>query len=102
MDFITGFPMTSRQHDSIMVVVDKLSMVSHFIVVKSTNSASKVAQIFTREIVILHGVPKTIISYRDVKFTSRFWKELFSGLGDRVRFQHNLSSAHSCTYIEGQ
>ena len=57
MEFITSLSRTSRQHDSIMVVVDKLS---------------KVAHIFIREIVRLHRVPNMIISYRDVKFTSRF------------------------------
>ena len=72
MDFITRFLRTLRKHDSIMVVVDKLSMVSHFIAVNSTNLASEVAQIFIKEIVMLHGVPKRIILDRDAKFTSRF------------------------------
>ena len=72
---------TSRQHDSIMVVVDRLAKVAHFILVKSTNSASEVAQVFIREIVRLHGIPKKIVFDIDAKFTSRFWKELFAGLG---------------------
>ena len=63
-----------------MVVVDRLSKVAHFIAVKSTNSASEVAQVFIKEIVRLNGVPKRIISYRDAKFTSKFWKELLVGL----------------------
>lgn len=48
MDFITGFPQTSKQHDAIMVVVDKLSNVSHIIVVKSTNTTSDLAQYFIK------------------------------------------------------
>jgi hypothetical protein len=75
MDFITGFPKTVRQHDSIMVVVDRLTKVAHFIPVKSTFSASDVAQVFIRDVVRLHGVPKKIVSDRDAKFTSKFWKE---------------------------
>lgn len=72
MDFITSFLRRLKQHDSIMVVVDRLSKVSHFISMKSTNLASEVAQSFFKEIVRFHGVPKKIISERDAKFTSRF------------------------------
>lgn len=81
MDFIIIFPRISRQDDSIMVVVDMLRKVAHFITVKFTNLASEVAQIFIREIVRLDGVPMKIISDGDAKFTSKFWKELFVGLG---------------------
>jgi len=72
MDFIIGLPKTPRKHDAIMVVVDKLSKVAHFVHVKSTNSASEVAQVFIKEIIILHGIQKNIISDRDAKFTSNF------------------------------
>jgi hypothetical protein len=77
MDFITRFPKTVKQHDAIMVVVDKLSKVAHFIPIKSTFKAVNVADIFMKEIFKLHGIPTTIISDRDSKFTSRFWKGLF-------------------------
>ena len=63
---------TSRQHDSIMVVVDRLKKLAHFILVNSTYSVNDVAQVFMREIVRLHGVPKKIVLDRDAKFTSRF------------------------------
>jgi len=69
-----------------MVVVDRLSKVSHFIVVKPTNSTSEVAKIFIREIVGLHGDPKNIILDRDANLTSKFWKELFVGLGTDLAF----------------
>ena len=72
MDFITGFPWTKSQHGSIMVVVDKLTKVSHFILVKSTFSVRHVAHVFIRDMVRLHGVSKNIISSRDAKFNSRF------------------------------
>ena len=77
MDFITGLPMTWRQHDSIMVVVDKLTKAAHFIPVKSTYETGDIAKIFMKEIFKLHGLPKAIVSDRDVKFTSNFWKGLF-------------------------
>ena len=72
MDFITRFPMTMRQHDSIMVVVDKLTKESHFIPVKSTHKTDDIAKIFVKDIFKLHGLPKVIVSDRDVKFTSNF------------------------------
>lgn len=69
-----------------MVVVDKLSKVSHFLVFKSTNSASDIAQIFIKEIVRLHGIPKKVVSDRDPKFNSKFWKEFFTRLGTKLAF----------------
>ena len=72
MDFIIGFPMAMRQHDSIMVVVDKLKKESHFILVKSTYKTDAIAKIFMKDIFRLHGFPKAIIFDRDTKFTSNF------------------------------
>lgn len=86
MDFIIFFPKTSKQHNSIIIVVEGLSKVAHLIPVMSTNSASEVSQIFIREIVRLLGVPKKIVSNRDAKFTSRFSKDLFIGLGIDLAF----------------
>ena len=86
MDCITSFPRTYRQHDSIMVVMDKLTKVAHFIPVKTTYSASDATQVFIRDIVRFHGVPKNIVSDRDVKFNSKFWKELFACLGTDFAF----------------
>ena len=64
-----------------MVVVDKLTKASHFIPVKSTHKTDDIAKIFMKEIFKLHGFPKAIVSDRDVKFTSNFWKGLFVDLG---------------------
>jgi len=72
MDFITSFPKPQRQQDSIMVVVDKLSMYAHLIPVKSTYKNINIAEIFMTEIFRLHGVPKMVISNRNVKFTLNF------------------------------
>ena len=70
--------MTVRRHDSIMVVVDRLTKESHFIPVKSTHKTNDIAKIFMKEIFKLHGLPKEIVFDRDVKFTSNFWKGLFA------------------------
>ena len=68
--------MTTRQRDSIMVVMYKLTKESHFILVKSIYKADAIAWIFMKEIFRLHGLPKAIIYDRDTKFTSNFWKGL--------------------------
>ena len=54
--------MTWRQHDSIMVVVDKLMKVAHFIPVKSTHKMDEISKIFMKEVFKLHGLPKAIVS----------------------------------------
>ena len=86
MDFITGFPMNWRQYDSIMVVVDNLTKASHFIPISSMHKNDDIAKIFMKEIFKLHGFPKAIVSDRDVKFTSNFWKGLFADLGTKLNF----------------
>jgi hypothetical protein len=55
MDFITGFPRMSKQHDSIMVVVDKLTKATHFIPLKTTHKAADVADIFLKEVEVING-----------------------------------------------
>ena len=72
IDLITRLHKSKKQNDSIMVVVDKLSKFSHFIPIQSTYKAVQIANIFMQNIFKLHGVPKMIISDRDVKFTSAF------------------------------
>lgn len=81
MDFITGLPTATRQHDFIMVVVEKLSKATHFILVKSTYKPSNIAIIFMKEIFQLHGLPKDRILDRDEKFTSNFWNDCFRSWG---------------------
>jgi hypothetical protein len=62
IDFITKIPRTVKQHDSIMVVVDKLTKATHFIPMKTTHKAINIEYIFIKEVAELHGVPKTIVS----------------------------------------
>ena len=74
MDFIIGLPKIKRQIDSIMLVIDKLSKSTHFIHVKSNYKSINIAEFFMKDIFRLHGIPKMVISDRDVKFTSNLWK----------------------------
>ena len=77
-----------EKHDSIMVVVDKLTKATHFIPVKSTHKIDDIAKIFMNDIFKLHGLPKSIISYRYANFTSNFWK----GLLQQIWVQSSISS----------
>ena len=84
MDFVTGFPSISGRYDSILVVVDKLTIVAHLILVKKTFSTSDVARVFVKDIVWLHDFPQRIITDQDAKFTSKFWKALFDSIGTEL------------------
>jgi hypothetical protein len=72
MDFIVGLPNTSQHHDSIRVIVDRLTKIAHFILVHTTYKANKYVEVYLDRIVCLHRVPKTIISDRGAQFIARF------------------------------
>ena len=72
MDFIVGLPNTSQHHDSIRVIVDRLTKTAHFILVHTTYKANKYAEVYLDRIICLHRVPKTIISDRVAQFIARF------------------------------
>ena len=80
MDFITKLPKMRFQNDVIMVVVNKMTKETHFIPVKTTHKAADITNIYMKEVARLHGIPKAIVSDRDSKFTSNFWKDCSKGL----------------------
>jgi hypothetical protein len=84
MDFIVGLPNTSQKHDSIWVIIDRLTKTAHFLLVHTTYSAKKYAEVYLDQIVQLHGVPKTIISDRGAQFITRFWEQLQYALGTKL------------------
>ena len=63
------------------MVVDRLTKYAHFMGIKKTNSAKQIAEVFCKNINKLHGFPKIIVSDRDAKFTSNFWKEFYKKIG---------------------
>lgn len=84
MDFITKLPKTSSGFDTIWVVVDRFTMSSYFQQIKETDKMEKRTQTYLKEIVKLHRVPISIISYSDSRFTSGFWQSLQKSLGTRL------------------
>src|SRR3954469_15758486 len=90
MDFIVSLPRTAHGHDSIWVIVDRLTKSAHFLPVQGTDNTEKLSHLYMREIVRLHGVPLSIVSDRDAKFTSRFWRSFQAALGTDIR----LSTAY--------
>jgi hypothetical protein len=86
MDFVSGLPRSPKGHDAIWVIVDRLTKSAHFIPIRMNYSLDQLAQLYVEEIVRLHGIPVSIVSDRDPRFTSRFWKSLHKVLGTNLNF----------------
>ncbi|GJW19242.1 putative reverse transcriptase domain-containing protein [Tanacetum coccineum] len=84
MDFITKLPRSSSGHDAIWVIVDRLTKSAHFLAIREDYSMENLARLYIDEIVARHGVPTSIISNRDGRFTSRFWQTMQKALGTRL------------------
>ncbi|GJP32178.1 hypothetical protein CLOM_g16775, partial [Closterium sp. NIES-68] len=84
LDFITGLPTTTSGLDAILVVIDKFSKMGHVIPTHTTARTEETTRVFVRYIISQYGIPTTLISNRDPKFTSNLWKELMSLLGTKL------------------
>ncbi|GKC60168.1 hypothetical protein Tco_1087766 [Tanacetum coccineum] len=84
MDFITRLPRTSSGYDSIWVIVDRLTKSAHFIPINEKFKMEKLTRLYLKEIICRHGVPISIISDRDPRFASRFWRSLQKSLGTNL------------------
>ncbi|KAK7278988.1 hypothetical protein RJT34_24029 [Clitoria ternatea] len=90
MDFVSGLPRTRTGCNAIWVILDRLTKSAHFLAMNVKWSLDRLARLYVTEIVRLHGVPSSIISDRDPRFTSRFWGSWQEELGTELK----LSSAY--------
>lgn len=74
MDFVVVLPRTYRKHDSIWVIMDRLTKSARFLPVKTTHTAKQYAQLYIHKILRLHGIPLSIIYDRGAQFTTHFWQ----------------------------
>ncbi|TYJ98703.1 reverse transcriptase [Cucumis melo var. makuwa] len=86
MDFLFGLPPTSSGHDGIWVIIDRLTKTTRFIPIKATSTLDQLARLYVDKIVSQYGVPVSIVSDRDSRFTSKFWPSLHKAMGTRLKF----------------
>jgi len=86
MDFVAGLPRTQKNHDVVWVIVDKLAKSAHFLPVRMDYSLERLAKLYIDDVVRLHGVPVSIVSNRDPRFTSRLWGSFQKALRTRLNF----------------
>ncbi len=86
MDLITDLPVTADGHDSVVVFVDRLTKLVHIAATTKTADSPEIARLFLKTIYRLHGMPKDIVSDRDTRFTSSFWRSVTQALGTKLKF----------------
>ncbi|KAJ9541425.1 hypothetical protein OSB04_027931 [Centaurea solstitialis] len=86
MDLITKLPKTPRKFDAIWVILDRLTKSAHFLAIRESFTSEQLAELYVKEVVKRHGVPVSIISDRDTRFTSRFWERFHADMGTRLHF----------------
>ncbi|GJV62761.1 putative reverse transcriptase domain-containing protein [Tanacetum coccineum] len=100
MDFITNLPKTSNGHDTIWVIIDRLTKSAHFIPTRETDSMKTLKKLYIKEIVSRHEVPISIILDHDNYFTTRFWQSLQSALeAYKLELPEELSNVYSTFHV---
>jgi len=94
MNFILGLPKIEKNKDSIFVVIDRFSKMTHFVPCNEINNDTHIGELYFKEVTRLHGIPKSIIFDRDRKFLSHFWVTLWKKLGTKLVYS---STCHSQT-----
>ena len=89
MDFVVRLPRSQQNHNAIWVIINRLTKTMHFVVYSMTYLVERLSHLYIQHIVRLYGVPVTIVSDRDSRFTAKFWRSLQMALGTSL----NLSSA---------
>nr|GFA13426.1 putative reverse transcriptase domain-containing protein [Tanacetum cinerariifolium] len=84
IDFVTKLPKSSQGYDTIWVIVDRLTKSAIFTPIRETDPMDKLSRIYLKEVVMRHGIPVSIISDRDLRFVSNFWRSLQNALGTRL------------------
>nr|GEY67148.1 reverse transcriptase domain-containing protein [Tanacetum cinerariifolium] len=84
MDFVTKLPRTSSGYDTIWVIVDRLTKSTHFLPMREDDSMDKLTKLYLKEVVTRYGIPISIISDRDSRFASNFWRAFQKALGTRL------------------
>ncbi|KAJ4745738.1 polyprotein [Rhynchospora pubera] len=87
MDFVSGFPKTKGRIEAVWVIVDRLTKVARFIPIRANVAAKELAEIFLRNFCKYHGCPQEIISDRDGRFISHFWKSFQEAMGTKLKFR---------------
>ncbi|GJP47431.1 hypothetical protein CLOM_g6619 [Closterium sp. NIES-68] len=86
MDFVTGLPAGPSGNNAVLVVVDRLTKMTHLALCRTTITTEETARLFISTVVRLHGIPAAIISDRDPKFTSKFWQDTWAQYGTHLQF----------------
>jgi hypothetical protein len=86
MDFVVGLPRTPKGNDSIWVILDRLTKVAHFVLVKMTIGTERLANLYVKHILRLHGTPKSIVSNRGPQFVAKFWRSFHKLMGTTLNY----------------
>jgi hypothetical protein len=87
MDFVSRFPKGRKGNDTIWVIIDRLINSLLFLLIKMTDLVDKLAKIYINKVVWLHGIPISIVSDRDLRFTSPTLVEHTTRLGDKIGYE---------------